>query len=427
MGEPIMRRDGSSYVWEFPDVAAPCRMILSRIREDGDGLKAEILVESFMKVGPRPAVYHWAMVNLSSTATRTGLSKLLSGRDGTNNWAIMLEQVCYGTAMRFRTPPDLVALDGGAALPSVRWLVSEYLAEGAVTLLTADGDSGKSWLALAWALAVATGRQVGPCVAEMTGPVLYLDYETDYAECQRRLGRLERAHGLRTGDVHYRRMDAPLLDALDVVLADVDHVKPVLVIVDSLMPATRVERENLHTAASHTMHALRDLGPTILGLAHVTKEQAQQTRGRARTFGSVFYENLARSVWEMRRDENGTENEVLAGLYHRKMNLGPRFPDRALRLVFDDEAGTTHLRYARLDQGTTLTGYASLGVRIEAVLHDGPATAQDIAEACDAKPETVTRVLKRLVDGRKVVRLDDNLTGGRGRHGRWALHADEPF
>src|SRR5205809_607111 len=78
-----------------------------------------------------------------------------------------------------------------------------------------DGGQGKSWLALALAVAVATGKSL-PCGLRPTRtcPVLYLDWESSEAELADRLRALLAGMGVRdyAGEVHYRRMTRGLTD-----------------------------------------------------------------------------------------------------------------------------------------------------------------------------------------------------------------------
>jgi hypothetical protein len=86
---------------------------------------------------------------------------------------------------RIITAADLMA----AQLPPIRWIVPELLPEG-LTILAGKPKMGKSWLALALGLAVASGTEVlgrGPLER---GPVLYLALEDHDRRLQRRLALL---------------------------------------------------------------------------------------------------------------------------------------------------------------------------------------------------------------------------------------------
>ena len=77
----------------------------------------------------------------------------------------------------------------GKQVPRQHWLVEDLVPEGNVTLLSGDGATGKSLLALQLAVAVATG---GPWIGlkPQAGSVLFLSAEDETEELHRRLARI---------------------------------------------------------------------------------------------------------------------------------------------------------------------------------------------------------------------------------------------
>lgn len=416
---PTLRREGDCYIWEFGDITTPARISVDRIREDSDGLRGEIKIETLEPIeGGRHGLYHWATFNIASTISRTQLAKVLSGRNGNTPWALMLETVCCKTAELWRTPAPLHELSAMPRPKPVRHVVRDYVPEREVTLITADGDSGKSWLALAMCVAVTSGRSVGPFVPERDGAVLYLDYETSVGEAKRRQDMLCAGHGFTpVHGIHYRELTRPLIDELAVIRADVDRTNAVLVVLDSLAPAT-ADEHNASTAAIAVMRALRSLRAPVVALAHVSKATAEQSGGRGRTYGSVFYENLARSVWELRRVDS--EADPVIGLYHRKSNLGRRYEPRAVQLMFDDEGGIATVRPARLTESPQLTQFASLRLRVNCALRDGAKNAREIAAAVGADERVVRAELRRMPN---VIQIEEARAGRHGNPAVWGLRA----
>lgn len=70
--------------------------------------------------------------------------------------------------------------------PPRRWIVEDMVPAGAVTLLSGDGGTGKSLLAMQMAVSVVTGRPFFGRAVEQ-GPVLYVSCEDDLDELHRRL------------------------------------------------------------------------------------------------------------------------------------------------------------------------------------------------------------------------------------------------
>ena len=73
-----------------------------------------------------------------------------------------------------------------SSAPPVRWVIPDYIGEG-LTILAGRQNSGKSWLALDWAIAVARGGSAMGSVACEPGDVLYIDLENGERRIRSRL------------------------------------------------------------------------------------------------------------------------------------------------------------------------------------------------------------------------------------------------
>jgi len=104
----------------------------------------------------------------------------------------------------------------------------------------------------------------------------------------------------------------------------------------------------------------------------VSKVAADQ-RGPARPYGSVFVQSLARSVWELRRSEEESEDLVIS-LSHRKANRGRLHAPIGFWFAFDDDTITLHRALPGRIQ--RLMARASLPQQIRAALSNGPKTAE---------------------------------------------------
>src|SRR5262249_49827753 len=181
---------------------------------------------------------------------------------------------------------------------------------------------------------------------------------------------------------------------------DVARLRVVDVIVDSVVPAAGPEAEGAE-AAVRLMSVLRSLGPNVsrLLLGHVPKGEANQG-GPTYSFGSVFYWNLSRSVWEIRSDDEDREHLRLS-LTHKKLNAGPKLPPSGLDFPFQPDRTAVH----EFDLGDppTLTRSASQTERFLLALRSGPMTTKAMADVLDTTEPIAGAVGRRLAGKRKVV------------------------
>lgn len=271
-------------------------------------------------------------------------------------------------------------------------------------------NSCKSFLSLAFALAVRTGCKVGPFEPSEQMAVLTLDWETTEDEQAERLHRLCAGLGLsNVPQFHYRPMWRSLADDQASVRAEVGRLGVGLVLVDSIAPA--MGGEVTSEFAVPFFNALRSLGPGVsrLVVSHISKATAQQATGSGDPFGSVFVRNLARAAWAVKATPDGDGLAVEAGLFHTKANRGPLRKPVGVRLSFDDPAGPVTLRAVDVLDNAELVAHASLGDRIYAALREGHLSTDDLVERTGATKASVLRTLHRRRDEFVL------LSGGQGR------------
>lgn len=162
----------------------------------------------------------------------------------------------------------------------IRWVVPGYVSEGFV-VLGGRQKLGKTWLAIDWAAAVATGGVAMGSVNVEPGNVLYVDLENGPRRIQRRI------RALFPSDRHRPDLDrlewvtdAPALDdgfidALDEWRRSVEN--PRLVVIDVLQrikpagTATRNSYENDYVAWAPLQRWATDHGIAVVGLHHTRK------------------------------------------------------------------------------------------------------------------------------------------------------------
>ena len=99
--------------------------------------------------------------------------------------------------------------------PARDWILDAWLPAGRIAIFTGEGGSGKSFLALQLATAIASGSEswiatrteteAAPSVLAEAAPVVYAGWEDEYTEIERRLMSIHSVHGGRplNDNLHY--------------------------------------------------------------------------------------------------------------------------------------------------------------------------------------------------------------------------------
>lgn len=135
-------------------------------------------------------------------------------------------------------------------------------------------------------------------------------------------------------------------------------------------------------------------GITLLVIDHQGKTQANERYQNKRTFGSVYKENLARSVLQVQPGARGS-GLLTVTIRQTKHNFGPKAEPFGARLTFTEEQITVSehsLDATELAQEHTLNA----AERVKMVLKDGPAYPADAAERSDMPLGSVKNALTDL-------------------------------
>lgn len=237
----------------------------------------------------------------------------------------------------------------GREVPERNWLVRGLIPSGTVTLLSGDGGTGKSLLALQLATACATGKPwIGRTAA--SGEALFISAEDDEDELHRRLADITEAEGMGFADLDQLTIrslagEDALLTALDArtgiqkatalyqeLDAYVAELKPVVVVLDTLADLFP-GNENDRAQARQFIGLLRGLAIrhdcAVVLLAHPSLSGIQNGTGMS---GSTGWHNSVRSRLYLRRVIQGEEepNPDARVLETMKANYGPTGEEIAL-------------------------------------------------------------------------------------------------
>ncbi len=403
------KRTGDSWLFTVPDLMIYFTIAISK--EDEQGLYGEVQVGTKQSGTYR----HLARtrINLLLGRPKQDLAHLLSRKcvlESSDSWDHLVEHCSEIVVSEYRNSDPLIALD---QVPQNRLsddhLVTGILPRGAPTVIFSPGGSGKSMLALGLGVSVATFTPLLESLIPLCQEnVLYLDWETQDTDQARRHRRI--CAGLRasTENVFYRSFYRPFKDDIVRIRSDIEKYKIGFLIIDSLAPACGGNPEYASDVMAF-FGALRSCGEvTKLVLAHMSKSGSQQTSGKATVYGSIFSENFARSTWELRTSQEGTDKEICLALFHRKVNDGRLQDPIGIRLSFESD----EIIFAPYDIAADpeLAEFAGPAFRIRSLLKTRSLPAPTIAEQLGLELKVVLGTLRRMSD----VAIKENLQGPGG-------------
>lgn len=210
-------------------------------------------------------------------------------------------------ATNFISMADIIKKD----FPEPVWLIEGYLPSGGVCLLGGKPKAGKSLLALNIAIAVATGGEAIGNVKVKKGTVLLLALEDTPRRLKDRVKKMT-ASGNKLNNIIVRTDIKKFKAGGESELEDLlQHHKPVLVIVDTLIKIRASERGRgnklLYTADYEAMEAFipfaKNYNCTFIVVTHLRKMEAEDPFD---TFsGSLGLTAPADTLWVLQRQRRG--------------------------------------------------------------------------------------------------------------------------
>ena len=395
--------NGSVYTARWKDEALS--MHFNRLREASSGsVSAEVLIQNHNDTNPH---VHHARLNLVSTRSRAEVAKHCTDRFPTIDWVARIEQACVAALRTYREGEPVVDITEMPVSERLRYRVEPLLVEGHPNLIFGDGGLGKSLFATYLSVLIAGGIVTNRLICE-PGKVLYLDYEASVDELKERYDAI--SAGLETDppSMMYQFNYEPVAGRIEELQAIVAEHNIGFVIIDSAAPACGDEPEMTKNAIAF-FRALRSLKVTTLTVAHVSKAGG----GKAGPFGSKFWLNYPRSVWEVRKAQEPGQNSIDFSLWHRKVNSSGLLAPLAYRVRFDTDEKQIVFDDIAVKDSEELAKGLPLPHRIKAALEDGAMRSKDIAELLEVNANTLGATLSR--DKKRFVLLPDGRWGNRER------------
>lgn len=389
--------------WQFVHPDGP-RIVLDRITPRSSGLEAWVEIRWGGNV-PDPRLLVFGRKDLTGTRTVADLARLAQQAMPTPAipWSEMLTFAVYHTVSDFQDGGDAVRLHEVTPSKS-KWLMRPFVAAAGATRLIAAGGSGKSYLGLAVATAVASGRTgLLGLKPEQTGPVLYLDWEADADTHAERLAQICRGASIDPPtDILYQRCRLTLhrhAYSLDRLVA-AEGIR--LVIVDSVMLARGSSGENgtYEDSTVRMYEGLNLLGVPALLIDHKNADQVR--KGKRGGYGSIVMTNSARLEWDMTAISQ-VNGKLQVRMSETKANNVGRLGDLAWELEFDGAETATAVRIRQINAATVTAlsvDEGSLPDRIESTIRAEaePMKVEELSRQLGASPDSIRRALNRNMD-----------------------------
>lgn len=238
----------------------------------------------------------------------------------------------------------------------------------------------------------------------LSTPVLWLDYEGQRQSFEKYWTAIQR--GFNTDlevPIIYKEMTVPLADAVqdvrDVKLEH--HIK--MQVIDSLGPAAGGNLNDPEPALRYH-GALRLLGDTSLTLAHNSKDPNTDTKS---IFGSVFFSNLARCIWQCKADKEANSNYAEVVLKQFKASLSLLHLPIGLGFEFDEANSAITVTRIEPKDSVLLSDALPMSTRVKELLKRGPKTAKEIEQELDIKEASLRTALNRLKKYNVTVKIGD--------------------
>jgi len=353
---------------------------------------------------------HQSVLNLHSLRSRKEWASHLRSIYPHGDWNEIMEQICYHTLRLIREGEPVRTVGAGREKRQRPFLLYPILPLNLPTLIYGEGGVMKSYLALFIGLTVQGGiEELG--WRPQQGNVLYLDYETDEEEVDYRIKMLK--DGMLWDQdltLTYRHCAIPLAEDLHEIRRVVLQEEIKLLIVDSVGAACGGDLTSAQIATTF-FTAIRQLPITPLLISHVAKETTEKEKT---PFGSVYFYNYARNVYQLVKHEE-EEDEMTLGLWHKKCNFGKKNPPVGFTIKFTLEGVT----FTREDISEIPDAWHRLSVstKILGLLKHGPRSAPEIAEELGVKEDVARVSLNRLAKKNKIIRVNN----------KWGLKANEPL
>lgn len=314
----------SKYLFKWDEIQAE----VSRIRSKNGTISCQVIFSR----------NEWKLrtkLNLESSRTRSELAKDLTTRQKDIDWKKILEDLSDKTLEEFEKGEPVINVTSMDNVEELQYLIHPIIPLGKPTVLFGDPGSGKSQLSVVFLILTGLPWHDNPLhlgVKPNSKHIgLILDWEADEFDVRRQLKLLTQGMDLGYTELKYRRCALPLADDLESIRTHIEDTKADYIIIDSVSLAAGGDLNHMDCATNY-FRALRQLNITSISLAHTSKDRENKSKT---ILGSVLFEAGARSVWEVRGQEDDDCLDI--AMFHRKSNDTKKSPPVGFRISYTDK------------------------------------------------------------------------------------------
>lgn len=406
---------GIKYLFTWADIGLHAEV--TRVSMNHNASKALVVFTSSHK-DANPHILQ-TRLNLESTRSRNEVAKELGMRytvcKGVD-WKGLCEYLCVKTIREYEKGDPVILITSEDECEPLRYLLHPLVPENKPTVLFGDPGSGKSQLAVVIIMAIMLPWRNNPLklgVPAKPETALFLDYESDPDDVRRQVVSLCKGMKLPYIEVHYRRCSLPIADDIEAIRSHAEAINASCLIIDSTSLAAGNDLNRMDVSTAY-FRALRQLNMTTVSLAHTSKDRESKNKT---ILGSVLWEAGARSVWEVKGQEDDGVLDI--ALFHRKSNLSQKFGVQGYRITYDQDAGgnsvPVDIRWHNPKDIAEFVERMSTNERILHLLREGRMTIETVADTLEIKPGSAKVSLYRLRKKDMVTRLPDETWGLLGR------------
>jgi hypothetical protein len=387
------------------------------IRQHKDGRVNSIVTinrAAEFKTDGRPHIIR-TNINMRAGRSISELAGKVAERDGESidkkTWERIIEDACnLAIELIQRGEPMVDLSEVQVADVAPEYLIEPLVFKGLPNIIYGEGGTTKSLLAMTCCLICSAGLVDNPLEMKIRPAIsAYLDYEFDKMETAKRLIRIQNAVGTKS-KIFYRRCTMPLIDDVDRIHDYLFENKVQFVVIDSLGLAAGSDNLKETKAASDFYTALGQLGDiTSLIIAHPPRksELNGQWSSDTNVYGSVFFTNLARNVYEIKKEDQQDDDNLDLILINTKNNLTQIQKPISLHVRFARDS--INIYRQKMGDVPEFEKYAPMKDRVCDYLKcHGRTKVKVISKDLNSKPDTVSKTLLRLKTNGAVILFPDN-------------------